>query len=83
MSNVFSPIARSGIITQKYFQRLALPSRATEMGKRTLSYLGPSVWNPLLKSVKTCKNVNDFKHALKSQYFKELDATNKDIYLYY
>ena len=83
MNNVFSPISHSaGSINQKY-QKLALPSRSTEMGKRTLSYIGPSVWNPLQKSVKTCKSVNDFKHALKSQYFKELDASNKDIYIYF
>ena len=83
MDCVFSQLNQCGVTTQKNFQRLAVPSRKTEMGKRTLSYLGPTLWNPLSKALKTCTSVNCFKHALKSHHFDQMNASDRDIYLYY
>ena len=83
MNYVFTPISQYGVTKEKNFQRLAVPSRKTEMGKRTLSFLGPTLWNPLPKDLKKCSNINSFKHALKSHYFDLMNASDRDIYVYY
>ena len=83
MNYVFTPISQYGVTKEKNFQRLAVPSRKTEMGKRTLSFLGPTLWNPLPKDLKKCSNINSFKHALKSHYFDLMNASDRDINVYY
>ena len=94
MSQVFSPINGRGGATRRSFQKLAIPSRSKEPGKRALSFVGPTLWNQLpmksvktgdnieIKTMKTCSTVNAFKHELKSHYFNLLNAADKDIYVY-
>ena len=94
MNKVFSPInGRS--TTRRFFQKLAVPSRTKVPGKRSLSFIGPSLWNEIpveyvlngdeieVKTMKACNTVNDFKHELKSHYLGLLNAAHKNIYVYY
>ena len=82
MDYVFSLANRRGVTTRRSFQKLALPSRKTVPGQRTLSYIGPNLWNQLPDSVKNCCSVNSFKHGLKRHYFDTLKASHNDIYVY-
>ena len=95
MDQVFSPVnGRSGV-TRRSFQKLAVPSRTKVPGKRSLSFIGPTLWNEIpveyvktgdqyeIKTMKACSTVNDFKHKLKSHYLGLLNAAHKNIYLYY
>ena len=40
-------------------------------GLRALSYIGPSFWSNLKKSLKTSVFLNAFKHNLKDYYFRK------------
>ena len=82
MDHVFSPTNQRGIETRRSFQKLALPSRKSVPGQRSLSYKGPSLWNELPQHLKTCTSINSFKHALKRHYFELLNTCDNDIYAY-
>ena len=95
MSHVFSPVNGRGGTTRRSFQKLVVPSRTKVPGKRSLSFIGPTLWNKIpvdyiktgdkyeIKTIKACSTVNDFKHQLKSHYLGLLNAANNNIYLYY
>ena len=95
MNQVFSPVNGRGGTTRRSFQKLAVPSRTKVPGKRSLSYIGPTLWNEIpveyvktdegyeIKTMKACRTVNDFKHKLKSHYLGQLNAAKNNIYLYY
>ena len=42
------------------------------MGQKSLSYIGPSVWNKLPSSTKRNISLNKFKHNVKKHYLREL-----------
>ena len=44
----------------------------TVQGQNSLSYIGPSVWNKLSENIKSCNNVNTFKHNVKKYFFNEI-----------
>ena len=44
--------------------------KKTNQGLRALSYVGPSLWNNLDKSLKTSASLNTFKHDIKNQFFR-------------
>jgi len=95
MNHVFSPVNGRGSATRRSFQKLAVPSRTKVPGKRSLSFVGPTLWNEIpveyvkngdkfeIKTMKACGTVNDFKHELKSHYLGLLNAADKNVYLYY
>ena len=60
MDEVFSKVECNGI----------LPHRKTNQGLRALSYVGPSLWNNLDKSLKTSASLNTFKHDIKNPFFR-------------
>ena len=66
MDEVFSKVECNGIPTR---YSLKLPHRKTNQGLRALSYVGPSLWNNLDKSLKTSASLNTFKHDIKKQFF--------------
>ena len=70
MDEVFSKVECNGIRTRYSYQKLKLPHRKTNQGLRALSYVGPSLWNNLDKSLKTSASLNTFKHDIKNQFFR-------------
>ena len=54
-------------------QCIKIPRRKTNQGLRALSYIGPSLWNNLDKSLKTSVSLNAFKHNIKDHYFRKSD----------
>ena len=44
----------------------------TNIGLKSLSYTGPSLWNNLNENLKRSSSINDFKHKIKEFYFEEL-----------
>ena len=81
MEHVFSP-GDQGRVTRHSFQKLNLPLRKTVQGQRTLSFVGPSLWNQLPNDVKACKTTNGFKHALKRHVFTALATAESNIFVY-
>ena len=71
MNEVFSHAESNEIPTRCPYQKLNLPHRKINQGLRALSYIGPSLWNKLDKSLKTSVSLNAFKHNLKDYYFKK------------
>ena len=69
MKEVSTHAESNGIPTRCYYQKLKLPHRKTNQGLRVLSYIGPSLWNKLDKSLKRSVSLNAFKHNLKDYYF--------------
>ena len=65
MNEVFSHAESNGIPTRCSYQKLKLHHRKTNQGLRALSYIGPSLWNKLDKSLKTSVSLNAFKHNFK------------------
>ena len=54
------------------FQKLNFPHRKTNARQKSLSFIGPSLWNNLNKTLKTSTSLNAFKHDIKQHYFDEL-----------
>ena len=54
----------------------------TNVGQQGLSYLGPKFWNILPSKIKLYTSANSFKHALKEDYFKQLQNAENDPFLY-
>ena len=69
--------------TRFSFQKLTLPSQKSNRGLRTITYLGPRLWNSLPRDLKASSNANTFKHKLKSKFFEELRKREKSPYIYY
>ena len=72
MSDIFIPAVNSRVSTRNSFLKLSQPFRKTTQGQNSLSYIGPSVWNKLPENIKSCNNVNTFKHNIKRHYFNEI-----------
>ena len=47
------------------YLKLNVPCRKTNVGQKTLYYVGPSFWNNLNKTLKTSTSLNAFKHDIK------------------
>ena len=71
MNEIFSHAESNGIPTHCFYYELKLPYCKTNQGLRALSYIGPSLWNKLDKSLKTPVSLNAFKNNLKDYYFKK------------
>ena len=59
------------IDTRNSFAKLKYPFRKTNTGQKTLSYIGPSLWNNLPETIKKTNNLNTFKHNVKSLYLNQ------------
>jgi len=49
---------------------LNVPRFSTEFGKRSFSYLAPTVWNGLPLNIRLSPTFDTFKHRLKTHFFK-------------
>ena len=71
MKEVFEYASQGRIISRSNYAKLKVPFRKTTMGQKSLSYIGPSVWNKLPSSMK--RNIlNKLKHDVKKHYLREL-----------
>ena len=55
------------------YQKLNVPHRKTNVRQKVLSYVGPSIWNNLSKTLKNPTSLNTFKDNMKKHYFNELN----------
>ena len=69
--------------TRRATQKLDIPFRKSCIGQKTLSYIGPTIWNNLPAQIKLSKSVNTFKHDIKKSFFDDLQKQNDDIFFYY
>ena len=60
------------ISSRNNYARLKVPLRKTTMGQKSLSYIGPSVWNKLPSSIKRNISLNKFRQDVKKHYLREL-----------
>ena len=65
----FTPHCR--IDTRNSFAKLKHRFRKTNTGQKTLSYIGPSLWNNLPENIQKRNNLNTFKHNVKSLYINQ------------
>ena len=78
---MYHPVEQSRV-TRRSLKKLCLPNQKTNRGMRTLSYIGPRLWNNLPMKIKAALNVNAFKHQIKEQFFKDLRSSEESIYHY-
>ena len=69
---LFFPTEETAIRTCSSFQKLKIPRRKSNIGLKSLSYTGPSLWNNRNENLKRSSSINDFKHKIKEFYFEEL-----------
>ena len=72
MKEVFEYASQGRISSRNNYARLKVPFRKTTMGQKSLSYIGPSVWNKLSSSVKRSISLTTFKLVVKKHYLQEL-----------
>ena len=72
MKEVFEYASQGRISSRNNYAKLKVPFRKTTMGQKSLSYIGPSVWNKLPSSMKKNISLNKFKHDVKKHYLQEL-----------
>ena len=72
MKEVFEYASQERISSRNNYAKLKVPFRKTTMGQKSLSYIGPSVWNKLPSSMKRNISLNKFKHDVKKHYLREL-----------
>ena len=82
MSEIFHP-SHSRYNTRMGTLKLDLPFRQSCPGQKTISYLGPNIWNNLAAETKLRRSVNTFKHDIKKLFFDKLKKQNDDIFFYY
>ena len=69
---IYVPLETNGVQTHSSYQKFNVPHRKTNVGQKALSYVGPSLWNNLNKTLKTSTSLNTFKHNIKKHSFNEL-----------
>ena len=71
LEEVYFPAHQESISTRCSYQKLKIPKRKTNMGLKSLSYIGPSFWNKLPSFLKHENTLNSFKHKMKKYFFKK------------
>jgi len=82
MSDIFKP-AKNTQYTRRSTLRLHQPAKSKTLGQAGLSYLGPKFWNPLSSQIKSLKSTNSFRHAIKHDFFNQLQDVEEDCFIYY
>ena len=79
MKEVFEYASQGSIRNNNYasssrnnYAKLKVPFRKTTMRQKSLSYIGPSVWNKLPISMNRNISLNKFKHHVKKHYSQGL-----------
>ena len=71
MSEMFLPVGQSRI-TRRSTNKLNQPFRKSNKEQNGLSYVGPKIWNNLHSNLKSAVSINNFKHKIEDNFFKEL-----------
>ena len=82
MSELFICVENDRRMTRASLHKLYQPCRKSTQGQRSLSYLGPSIWNSLNEELKTSASVNSFKHNIKKFFFSKLKTKENQVYSY-
>ena len=69
---IYVPLETNGVRARSSYQKLNVPHQKTIFRQKALSYIGPSLWNKLNKTLKTSTSLNTFKHDIIQHYFNEL-----------
>ena len=64
LNEVYEDAPQCRIESRCNFPKLKISFRKTNMGQKGLSYIGPSLWNNLPKSMKKRTVLNAFKHNM-------------------
>ena len=75
---IFHPV-NQGRATRRSKFKLEFPFRKSNAGQKSLSYLGPKIWNSLPSKLKSSNNINTFKHRIKENFFLSLQKEEDDI----
>ena len=59
---IYVPLEAKGVHTCSSYQKLNVPHGKTNVGQKALSYVGPSLWNNLNKTLKTSTSLISKKH---------------------
>ena len=81
MAEMFLPVGHSQI-TQRSKNKLNQPFRKSNKGQNGLSYLALKIWNNLHSDLKSAESVNNFKHKIKDNFFKEFQKREDNPYEY-
>ena len=68
MNEIFEFAPHCKIDIRNNFFKLKNYFRKTNMGQKTISYFGPSIWNSLPDPIKKVNSLNTFKHNVKKHY---------------
>ena len=82
MTDLFEFHNNSNLNTRNSYKKLIQPSVKTNSGKRSISYLGPFLWNKLDRNLKEKETVNSFKHALKRHMFDSRQNDANNVYIF-
>ena len=66
---MYVPLEVNGIHTRLSYQKLNVPHRKGNVGRKGVSCVGPSFWNNLNKTLNTSTSLNTFKRNFKQNYF--------------
>ena len=82
MNEVFTSADKSQIKTRASSYKLKQPNCKKVSGYRTISYLGPKLWNRLPNDIKSAESVNSFKHRIKKHVLlvNLIERTRKFLY---
>ena len=83
MNELFKSTAPTRVSTRSSTNKLVEPPCHRLSGYKSISHIGPKLWNRLPSQIKSVNSTNTFKHKLKDYYFKELNKTDKEIYTYF
>ena len=72
LNEVYEYAPQCRIESRSNFAKLNVPFWKTNMGQNGLSYISPSLWNNLPRSLKKNTISNTFKYSLKKKYLANL-----------
>ena len=79
---IFHPV-NQGRATRRSKFKLEFLFRKSSAGQKSLSYLGPKIWNSLPSELKLSNNINTFKHKIKENFFRNIQKEEDDIYVFH
>ena len=83
VDELFFPKAQSNVLTRQGVLKLHQPSRKTNYGKNTISFLGPKLWNTIPDCIKQSQSLNCFKHKIKDHFLLQLEKEENDLLIFY
>ena len=67
----YVPIETNRVHKFSSYQKLNVPRLKTNVGQKALSYVGPTIWSNLSKTLKTLTGLNVFKYGIKHHHFNK------------